>query len=98
MYRKHNHFVHKASREWKRHTAQSLITLDHLWRRMRDHLDSYLEVADNEVRYVQDSFAALSNYENCHADLEGLLQTYATSISSMKKSHRKLQTTWREAS
>jgi len=31
------------------------------------------------------------------ADLEGLLQSYAASISKMKKGHGKLKTTWREA-
>lgn len=65
---------------------------------MRNHLDSYLEAAEREVRSVQASFMALSNYENCQADLEGLLKSYASSMSTMKKSHRKLEHTWREVS
>ena len=85
------------SRAWKKQTSQNLVTLDHLWWRIRDHLDSYLEVADSEIRQVQKSFVALSNYENCQADFEGLLQSYASSTSKMKKGHQKLKTTWREA-
>eukprot|EP00435_Cladocopium_sp_Y103_P028791 s209_g7.t1 len=99
VYRAHNHLVHKASRSWKkRSTSKTLVTLDHLWWRIRDHLDGYLEVADSEVRHIQQSFVALASYENCQADLEGLLQSYATSISKMKKGHGKLKTTWREVS
>ena len=47
------------------------MTLDHLWWRIRDHLDGYLEVADSEVRHIQQSFVALSNYENCQAFMKG---------------------------
>jgi len=97
MYRQHHQAANKVAREWKRQASGSLVTLDHLWWRIRDHLDSYLEVADSEVRHVQASFMALSSYENCHADLKGLLQSYASSMSKMKKSHQKLKTTWREA-
>ena len=68
VYRAHNHLVHKASRSWKkRSSSKILVTLDHLWWRIRDHLDGYLEVADSEVRHIQQSFVALSNYENCQA-------------------------------
>lgn len=73
------------------------MTLDHLWWRIRDHLDSYLEAADSEIRQLQRSFVALTNYENCQADMETLLKSYAASISKMKKGHKKLKTTWRQA-
>ena len=74
VYRAHNHLVHKASRSWKKRSSSSsktLMTLDHLWWRIRDHLDGYLEVADSEVRHIQRSFVALSNYENCQAFMKG---------------------------
>ena len=76
VYRAHNHLVHKASRSWKKRSSSSsssktLVTLDHLWWRIRDHLDGYLEVADSEVRHIQRSFVALSDYENCQAAIFG---------------------------
>ena len=97
-YRTHSQVVHRASKKWKQDASTALVALDHLWWRMRNHLDGYLEAAEREVRSVQASFMALSNYENCQADLEGLLKSYASSMSTMKKSHRKLEHTWREVS
>lgn len=97
-YRTHSQVVHRASKKWKQDASTALVALDHLWWRMRNHLDGYLEAAEWEVRSVQASFMALSNYENCQADLEGLLKSYASSMSTMKKSHRKLEHTWREVS
>ena len=76
---------------------KTLVTLDHLWWRIRDHLDGYLEVADSEIRHVQQSFVDLSNYENCQTDFQGLLKSYASSMLKMTQGHRKLQSTWREA-
>lgn len=99
VYRTHSRLADKAAptAPTAAKSRQSLVTLDHLWWRIRDHLDGYLAVAESEVRHIQRSFVALSDYENCQSDSEGLLKSYASSISKMKKGHRKLKSTWREA-
>jgi len=94
VYRKRSHAASKIQRIAR--SGDRLVTLDHLWWRIRDHLDSYLEVCDSEFRRVQESFVALQNYENCKEDMQSLLRSYAKSISKMKKGHQKLKTTWRE--
>ena len=98
VYRTHSRLADKAAPTAPTAASrQSLVTLDHLWWRIRDHLDGYLAVAESEVRHIQRSFVALSDYENCQSDSEGLLKSYASSISKMKKGHRNLKSTWREA-
>ena len=98
MYRRQSNLAHQASKKWKRDASHSLVTLDHLWWRIRNHLDSYLESAQSEIRHVQGSFIALANYDKCQSGFEHLLKSYASSMSKMKKSHHKLKTTWREVS
>eukprot|EP00435_Cladocopium_sp_Y103_P040537 s209_g11.t1 len=95
-YRTHSRLADSKALAPKKSGRQSLVTLDHLWWRIRDHLDGYLEVAESEIRHIQRSFVELSNYENCQSDFQGLLKSYASSISKMKKGHQKLKSTWRE--
>ncbi|CAK8992037.1 unnamed protein product [Durusdinium trenchii] len=101
IYRTHSSSAQKTAKQWKqevREASRSLVSLDHLWWRLRNHLDGYLDSADVEIRRVQASFLALENYENCKSGFEELLKSYASSMSKMKKSHQKLKSTWREVS
>ena len=58
-YRTHSQVVHRASKKWKQDASTALVALDHLWWRMRNHLDGYLEAAEREVRSVQGFFHGL---------------------------------------
>ena len=75
-----------------------LMTLDHLWWQIRDELDQYLDIADDEVRRFQNSFAEMSYYEGCEVGFSQLLQSYAHSMAAMTESHRQLGIAWRKTS
>ena len=66
--------------------------------RMRKHLEGYLEVADAELEQFQASLSLLDSYDRCFASKEELLRSYGLSMKMMRKSHRKLKSSWRELS
>ncbi|CAJ1404124.1 unnamed protein product [Effrenium voratum] len=96
VYRRHSTEVHQTAKGWKRGTSEALLALDHIWWRLRNRLDAYLDVAESEVQHFQASFQALGSYQGCKAGFEDLLHSYGASVAKMHKSHRLLKSTWRE--
>jgi hypothetical protein len=104
VYRVHSNFSRaQALRSTKdRQLAQErrtvLLSMDHLWWQLRDKFDNYLDLAEEEVSSVQSSIAELANYEQCTAGFSNLAVSYTRSMKAMQRSHRQLQSTWRQAS
>ena len=96
VYRRHSTEVHQTAKGWKRGTSEALLALDHIWWRLRNRLDAYLDVAESEVQHFQASFQSLGSYQDCKAGFEDLLHSYGASVAKMHKSHRLLKSTWRE--
>lgn len=98
MYRRHHRLALNVSHFVKHDANKILVSLDHLWWRIRNKLEAYMEVATSEVHHLQASFSALSDYEKCDSGFEDLLKSYASSTAQMQKGQRKLRVTWREVS
>ncbi|CAE7716537.1 unnamed protein product [Symbiodinium sp. CCMP2592] len=73
-----------------------LMSLDHIWWQLRTKLDSYLDVAEDEVKAFQGSLVELKNYMDCKKGFSDLAAGYAQSMSALGRSHRHLRATWRQ--
>lgn len=86
----------KASKALARERHQVLMSLDHIWWQLRTKLDSYLDVAEDEVKAFQGSLVELKNYMDCKKGFSDLAAGYAQSMSALGRSHRHLRSTWRQ--
>lgn len=86
----------KAGHNQERHAV--LLTMDHLWWQIREKLDSYLDVAEEEVGSFETSLGELASYEHCAAGFSSLASSYTKSMRVMERSHRELRSSWRQAS
>lgn len=96
IYRRQSEAAHKEAMSWN--TSDVVVTLDHLWWRIRDQLDKHLDAAEQEVARYRSAFASLEDFQNCKSSFSDLLSSYAKSMSVMTKNHHKLHKLWREAS
>jgi len=96
IYRQQSRKAKEDSKTWK--SSEALVTLDHLWWKIRNQLDQHLDEAEEEVARYRATFKHLQEYEGCKTGLKDLLGSYAKSMKRMKKNHRKLHSLWRETS
>jgi len=100
VYRAQSQAARKAVSAWREssHMPQALLALDGVWWRLRDQLDEYLDLAEEEVGSIQTAFEGMADYERCRAGTSQMAAQYSTSMATMERSHRQLRRTWRAAS
>ncbi|CAJ1443682.1 unnamed protein product [Effrenium voratum] len=86
-----------ASRAHRSLEGNTLVALDRIWWQLRMKLEKYLDTAEAEVKAFQKSIDDMDSYEGCQAGFSSLVSSYTHSMAVMRRSHRLLRSTWREA-
>ncbi|CAE7490946.1 unnamed protein product [Symbiodinium pilosum] len=102
VYRQESNASHHAARSSQssaslaRERHEILVALDHIWWQLRTKLDSYLDVAEDEVQAFQNSLTELRSFLDCNKGFSDLAAGYAANMASLRHSHHSLRTTWRQ--
>jgi len=97
QYRYHSTSAKAAARSKAdvRAQRQALVEMDRVWWQLREELDSYLDVAQDQVQTYQAAFTELKGYRQCSSGFAQVKAAYALATKTRTDAHTRLRTSWR---
>jgi hypothetical protein len=75
----------------------SLVALDRIWWQLREQLDRYLDVSQDEIEAFQKALERMSQYEDCEIGYESMISSYSKTMALADRSSDALRDTWHKA-